>query len=162
MLLALIRHGIAEDAGPSTGYRDEPRRLTHEGAERVRAAAVGMARLGIRPDAILTSPLARCAETAELVAAATGQAVRRHDVLRPGAQAAALLDVLAEYPDAACVLACGHQPDMSAITRELTGGRADYRRGTLGLIELAELRPGQGILVGLYPAKVLRRIGVAS
>jgi phosphohistidine phosphatase len=158
MLLALLRHGTAEDAGPATGYQDEPRRLTADGARRVREVAAGMAQLGIRPDAVLTSPLARCVETAEIVAAPVGIAVRRHDVLRPGARAAALLDVLAEYPDADCVLACGHQPDLSYITQELTGGLADYRRGTLGLIELGALRPRSGTLVGLYPAKVLRRI----
>lgn len=161
MLLALIRHGIAENAGPATGYRDEPRRLTDDGARRVGEVAAGMARLGIRPEAILTSPVARCVQTAEIVAAGAGVAVRRHDVLRPGARAQALLDVLAEYPDVACVLACGHQPDMSVITQELTGGLADYRRGTLGLIDLSGPRPGRGVLVGLYPAKVLRRVGGA-
>ena len=158
MLLALLRHGVAEDAGPATGYRDEPRRLTDDGARRVGEVAAGMARLGIRPDAILTSPLARCVQTAEIVAAGAGVAVRRHDVLRPGARAQALLDVLAEYPDVACVLACGHQPDLSYITQELTGGLADYRRATLGLIDLRDLRPQRGTLVGLYPARVLRRI----
>ncbi len=158
MLLALLRHGLAEDAGPATRYRDEPRRLTDDGSRRVAEVAAGMARLGIRPDAILTSPLARCVETAEIVAARSGVAVRRHDVLRPGARAQALLDVLAEYPDAECVLACGHQPDLSYITQELTGGLADYRRATLGLIELRDLLPRHATLVGLYPARVLRRI----
>jgi phosphohistidine phosphatase SixA len=71
------------------------------------------------------------------------------------------LEVLAEYPEAECVLACGHQPDLSYITQELTGGLVDYRRGTLGLIDLSALLPGRGTLVGLYPAKALRRIAAA-
>jgi len=158
MLLALVRHGIAEDAGPATGYRDAPRRLTADGTRRIREVAAGIARLGIRPDAVLTSPLTRCLETAEIIAAPAGVAVRRHDMLRPGARAAALLEVLAEYSEAACVLVCGHQPDLTYITQELTGGLADYRRGTLGLIELHALQPRSGTLVGLYPAKVLRRV----
>src|SRR5271169_5060577 len=98
MLLALLRHGVAEDAGPATGNRDEPRRLTDDGAQRVGEVAAGMARLGIHPDAILASPLTRCVQTAGIVAARAGVDVRRHDVLRPGARAQALLDLLAEYP----------------------------------------------------------------
>ena len=161
MLLALIRHGIAEDAGPATGYRDEPRRLTPDGASRVRECAAGIARLGLHPGVVLTSPLARCVQTAEIVADRVGVDVRRHDVMRPGAHAAALLEVLAEYPEAECVFACGHQPDLSHITQELTGGLVDYRRGTLGLIDLSARLPGRGTLVGLYPTKALRRIGAA-
>ncbi len=161
MLLALIRHGIAENAEPASGYRDEPRRLTAEGTSRIREVAAGIARLGIHPDAVLSSPLTRCLQTAQLVAAPAGVRVRPLEVMRPGARAAALLDVLAEYPDAECVLVCGHQPDLSYITQELTGGLADYRRGTLGVIDLSALRPGHGTLVGLYPAKALRRIAGA-
>lgn len=161
MLLALLRHGIAEDAGPATGYRDQTRHLTPDGARRIHEEAAGMRRLGFHADAVLSSPLDRCLETAQIVAAALDVTVRPHAALRPGASAAALLAALAEYPDAGCVLACGHQPDLSYITQELTGGVADYRRGTLGLVELGALRPGHGMLVGLYPAKVLRRVGDA-
>ena len=156
-LLDLV-DGIAEEAGPTTGYHDAPRRLTADGARRMREVAAGVARLGIRPDAVLTSPLTRCVETAEIVAGPAGVPVRRLDLLRPGARGAQLLEVLAEYPDAECVLACGHQPDLTYITQELTGGLADYRRGTLGLIELHALQPRGGTLVGLYPPKVLRRV----
>ncbi len=160
MLLALIRHGTAEDAGPRTGYHDEPRRLTDAGITRMREAARGIAQLGIHPDAIISSPLVRCAQTAEIVAAPFGVAVRLHEVMRPGARAAALVDVLADYPDAGCVVVCGHQPDLSLITAELTGGSlVDFRRGTLCVINLEQLRAHGGILVGLYPPRVLRRLG---
>lgn len=159
MLLALIRHGIAEDAGPANGYRDESRRLTPAGADRMQAAAAGIARLQLHPVVILASPLVRCAETAAIVGRAADIPVRIHDVLRPGARAAALLDVLAEYPDADCVAVCGHQPDMSYITAELSGAEVDYRRGMLGVIDLAALRPQAGRLVGLYPPKALRALG---
>jgi len=159
MLIALIRHGIAEDAGPTNGYRDESRRLTQQGALRMQAAAAGIARLKLAPAVILSSPLVRCAETAAIIGRATGTPVRIHDVLRPGARADALLDVLAEYPDAECVAVCGHQPDMSYITAELSGCEVDYRRGMLGVVDLATLRPRAGMLVGLYPPKALRALG---
>ena len=159
MLLAVIRHGIAEDAGPATGYRDEPRRLTDQGITRMRIAAAGIARLGIRPVVVLTSPLARCVQTAEIVAAATGADVRVHAALRPGARTAAVLDLLAGYPDAQCVAVCGHQPDLSQMTADISGSEVNYRRGMLGVIDLAALRPRAGTLVGLYPPKALRALG---
>jgi phosphohistidine phosphatase len=163
MLLALIRHGTAEDAGPRTGYHDEPRRLTDLGITHMREAARGIARIGIQPDAIISSPLVRCAQTAEIVGAAFGTGVRLHDVLRPGARTAALLEVLADYPDAGCIVVCGHQPDLSLITAELSGGSlVEFRRGTLCVINLERLRPNGGILVGLYPPKALRRLGASA
>ena len=141
------------------GYRDESRRLTQQGATRMQAAAAGIARLNLAPAVILASPLVRCAETAAILGRATGAHVRIHDVLRPGARTTALLDVVAEYPDAGCIAVCGHQPDMSYITAELSGCEVNYRRGMLGVIDLAALRPGAGVLVGLYPPKALRALG---
>lgn len=160
MLLALLRHGVAEDPGPATGYRDEPRRLTPQGVERMQRAADGIARIGLRPDAVLSSPLVRCRETAAIVAARLGAEVRTTDALRPGARAERVLDVLAEYPGARCVLACGHQPDMSLLVADLVGGGiVEFRKGTLALIDLPHPRPGGGTLVGLHPPRVLRRLG---
>ena len=84
MRLLLLRHGIAEDAGPDTGWHDELRRLTAEGVARMEGEGRGMAALAIRADAILTSPLIRCVQTAALVAAAIGGAPREDTRLRPG------------------------------------------------------------------------------
>ena len=72
MRLMLMRHGVAEDAGPDTGYRDEPRALTDEGRARIAQAAEGLRVLGIDAALVLASPLVRCRQTAEIVAAALG------------------------------------------------------------------------------------------
>lgn len=160
MILALLRHAIAEDAGPSTGYRDEPRRLTAKGVDRMTAAAKGIAALGLQPAVILTSPLTRCVETAAIVSDRLAVPVRPVEVLRPGARCEALLDLCAEYPDAECLVACGHQPDMSLITADLIGGGlVEFRKGSLALIDVQRLRPGGGVLLGLHPPRALRRIG---
>ena len=159
MLIAFLRHGIAEDAGPATGHRDAPRRLTDEGRARMTRAARGMERLGLGPDVILTSPLARCRETAEIVAARLGAPVRPVQALQPGARLEGLLGHLAEYPDAVCVLACGHQPDLSLMVADLIGGGAvEFRRGTLALVEVSAPRAAGGVLVALHPPRALRRL----
>lgn len=159
MLLALVRHGIAEDPGPATGGRDEPRRLTAEGAARMELAARGVARLDVAPAVVLTSPLVRCAQTAAILGARLGAPVREVRALRPGARLEALAEHLAEYPDAPCVMACGHQPDLSFMVADLIGGGSvEFRRGTLALLEVHRPRPGGGLLRALHPPAALRRL----
>lgn len=161
--LLLLRHGIAEDAGPDTGFRDEPRRLTAEGRARMERAARGMAAAGIAPDAIVCSPLARCRQTADIVGAGLGVAVREDPRLRPGAGLDDVSDLLLEHPGAAAVLLCGHNPDMPDLVDALTGGgRVDFRKGTLAVLDLEAARPRGGRLRALYPPGVLRELGGAT
>ena len=65
MMLYVLRHGVAEEVGPEG--TDGSRRLTPGGRRKLRAAAAGMRAFGLTFDAILTSPLARAAETAAIV-----------------------------------------------------------------------------------------------
>lgn len=160
MRLLLMRHGVAEDAGPSTGFRDEPRALTPEGRERIIAAARGVLRLDLGIREIISSPLVRCAQTARIVGDALGIAPALDDRLRPGCELDAVADLLLEHPGSECVLLCGHQPDMSGLVAELTGGMAEFRKGTLAVIEADALRSRGGYLKALYPPSTLRSIGV--
>lgn len=159
MLLLFLRHGIAEDAGPATGYRDETRRLTAQGTARMKRAAAGIAALKVEPEVVLSSPLVRCVETATIAAARLGAEVRIVEGLRPGARVEALLDHLAEHHDSGCVMVCGHQPDLSLMVADLIGGGVvEFRKGGLALVDLGSPRPGGGTLVGLHPPRVLRRL----
>lgn len=160
MRLLLLRHGVAEDAGPATGHRDEPRALTHAGAARMRVQARGMAALGIAPEAVLTSPLTRCVQTTAIVCEALGGTPREDRRLRPGMALDQVADLLLELPGVGSVLLCGHQPDLSALVRDLTrGGLVDFRRGTLAALDVEEPRPGGGRLRALYPPAALRVLG---
>src|SRR5438552_8421202 len=67
--LYLIRHGMAEERGDS--WPDDAKRpLTEEGMARLRKSARGLERIGVTLDVILTSPLVRTRQTADIVAAA--------------------------------------------------------------------------------------------
>jgi phosphohistidine phosphatase len=56
--LYLIRHAIAEERGDK--WPDDAKRpLTLEGTARMRKAAKGLVRLGVKFDVVLTSPLVR-------------------------------------------------------------------------------------------------------
>ena len=65
-LLMLLRHAIAEE--PSAARHDEERRLTGEGKRKLREVVAGMRALELPVDVVLSSPLRRAVETAEIVA----------------------------------------------------------------------------------------------
>lgn len=160
MLLLLLRHGLAEDAGPATGYRDEPRALTPEGIARMRREARGMAALRLQPELILSSPLTRCLQTAEIVQEALGGHLEDDPRLAPGMSLEDLADAISDRADPGRVVACGHEPSLSQAASELIGGGTiELRKGGLAIIEAEAVRPRRGRLKALYPPSTLRRLG---
>lgn len=77
--LFLVRHGETGESarGSYSGRRDVP--LTEHGREQARRAGESLRDVGV--DAIYSSPLSRAADTARLIGAATGAAVRVDDRL---------------------------------------------------------------------------------
>jgi isoleucyl-tRNA synthetase len=71
---AVMRHGQADHnvLGIMSGLADNPYHLTEKGREQARASALRMRADGFVPDMIVTSPLVRTRETAEIVAETLG------------------------------------------------------------------------------------------
>lgn len=152
--LVLMRHGVAEDDNPGG---DAARRLTTEGLERAGLAARGLVALGVRPDIVLTSPLVRCRQTAELVAGAAGCALADDIRLAPGMSASDLLEVMLEHPDARTIVACTHQPGLTYALADLTGcGQVGFKRPGAAVIDMESPRLGGGRLAAVLPPRVLR------
>ncbi|HEY8080035.1 MAG TPA: phosphohistidine phosphatase SixA, partial [Labilithrix sp.] len=120
MKLYVMRHGPAEDDSP-TG-RDADRALTGPGRERVRDVAKALVDADEAPLAIVSSPLVRALQTAEIVAAvAKVEApveVRRE--MEPGAQALGLVEELFAAKRKR-VMVVGHEPDVSDLVARLVG-----------------------------------------
>ena len=114
-----MRHAEAVPGAPE----DEGRRLTDEGREQARALARRLVAEGVRPDAILASPLVRARETAEILTEALEVPVEVEPLLRPGATAADLRAAVEGRGGA--VIAVGHQPDCGEIAAELRGSRPE-------------------------------------
>ncbi len=119
-----MRHGPAEDSAPS-GV-DGDRALTPSGRERVRAVAKVLVAEKEEPLRIVTSPLVRAVQTAEIVAIATKIGDRRGTVevrreVAPGGDAAGLVYRLAAE-GAKRVMLVGHEPDLSSLAGGLLGG----------------------------------------
>ena len=85
--------------------------------------AKGLKRLGVEVDWVLTSPLVRAVETAQIVSGTLGSKVPLDscDELRPGEPAEKLLAYLAKQPDRKRVLLVGHEPDLSILAARLMG-----------------------------------------
>jgi phosphohistidine phosphatase len=112
MRLVLVRHA---DAAPGTP--DELRTLTPEGFEQARALGERLRKEGVRPDAILSSPLLRALQTAEALGFGEPEA---DDRLAPGATPEAVREAIAGRGETVVVV--GHQPDCGRVAASLTGG----------------------------------------
>lgn len=117
MKLYIMRHGPAEDTAPSG--RDSDRALTTSGRERVRAVAKLLKDKDEAPRVILSSPLVRALQTAEIVAAELGiDRVETGHELVPGGDAPSLARALAAADQKRPMLV-GHEPDLSALITTL-------------------------------------------
>ena len=117
MRVFLVRHAEAAPGEP-----DELRRLTSAGRDAARAVGERLAEQ--KPTAVVSSPLLRARETADLIARACKLEATTDDRLAPGATAETLGDTARGKGDT--VIAVGHQPDCSEIVLELTGRDVNF------------------------------------
>ena len=156
MELYFLRPGIATAVAPH-GESDAERPLTKEGIAKMRASARGLRRLGLRLDALLSSPLVRAHQTAAIVAQELGLELRLADELAPGCDPERLFALLGEYRAAERVMVVGHEPDFSSLIGALTGGsRVLMKKGGLGCVSIERLEQGAGTLTWLLPPRILR------
>jgi phosphohistidine phosphatase len=135
MKLYVMRHGPAEDHS-HTG-RDADRALTTSGRDRVRSVARALLDEGEAPFHVVSSPLARALQTAEIVAAVTSldkrareddkakksKATGAVEVRREMAPGGDELSLVAELTKAGHkrVMIVGHEPDLSMLVSRLVG-----------------------------------------
>jgi phosphohistidine phosphatase len=148
VILFFLRHG---KAGQARAVDDDARELTDDGVAALEAAAPLWRRLNCRPDVVLSSPLPRALQTAELFCAAVGGTPLPDYRLRPGADWGDLARAMAEHPDARRVMFVGHEPDLSSAAALLTGASSvRMRKGALAAIEFYGVpEPGTGELAWL-------------
>ncbi len=157
MKLYFLRHGIAEDREQWTD-NDEKRPLTDKGKKRMAKEGKRMKEMGIAPDLILTSPLVRAKQTAEIAAEhlSLEDKVKEDKRLAPGFAVPAVGEILREYRDADSIMLVGHEPDFSETVASLIGGgHVVCKKGGLALIELEQPDSLQGELLWLIPPSLL-------
>jgi phosphohistidine phosphatase len=159
MQLYLLRHGLAADAGPE-GTGDAGRPLTKDGAAKMQQAAQGLRRLDLGVEALITSPLVRAHQTAEIVAHELKLDLSLSDLLRPGCGLGQLLALLGEQGSARRVMIVGHEPDFGNIIGALIGGEpVPLKKGGLARVDMEAPSAGRGTLVWLLAPRVLQALG---
>jgi phosphohistidine phosphatase len=165
MILHVLRHAVAEDAG--AGGDDRMRRLTPRGRGKFREAAAGLRAAGVEIDVLLTSPLVRAVETAALVAEAWGGRIEPRELpaLASGIAPAETVRALRPFSRHEHVMIVGHEPGLSGLVSFLLTGSPEgvnvaLKKGGLVTLELEALRPHAGATLRcLLTPRQLRRLG---
>ncbi len=160
MKVYVVRHGEAEEQRP--GRPDAERELTREGRAEFEGVAAGIASLGIGLEKILTSPLIRARQTAEILAEALkGPKPVEIEALAPGGSFEAVFRALRD--PAQSVALVGHEPALGALVSLATTGVATdgmpLKKGGVACLKFAgSPRPKGATLGWLLTPKHLRRI----
>src|ERR1700756_2317381 len=100
MKLCFLRHGEAD--WPNWDKPDDERPLTERGRKEMKRVAKLLERLKLIPDTILTSPLPRASQTAEIVAQRLGIELQTESALAHGFKVERLRRLLGKA-DANCI-----------------------------------------------------------
>lgn len=155
--LFFLRHGKAENRAD---WRDDDdlRPLTAEGERLLVAEARAIGRLTKGLELILTSPLVRARQTADIVAGelGLGRLVHDHAAIGRGLDAGVLRGIVAVHPGVSSLMVVGHEPDFSLTIAELIGGgRVDMRKGGLARVDVRGPALDGGVLEWLLtPAQL--------
>lgn len=159
--LYLVRHAIAEERGSK--YPDDTKRpVSARGRKRMTSAARGFATVAPGVELILTSPLVRAVQTAEILSrelsdATLGLCPPLAPDHRPEDVAAGLARVSAR----GAIALVGHEPGLGELAAWLIGASSPlpFKKGGIARIDTKRLPPAEdGTLVWMATPKMLRRL----
>jgi phosphohistidine phosphatase len=155
MILYFLRHGLAGDSSTWQGD-DQERPLTSRGTKQMEASALALTKLEINVDVVLSSPLKRAVQTANIVAKALDLEVLQDERLAYGFSLENLSQIISDNTQASALLLVGHEPDFSNVISALTGGsEIVMKKGGVARVDLMEGGELKGQLVWLLPPKIL-------
>ncbi len=159
MIVYLVRHAIAEEAG-AWQDKDETRPLTQEGIRKMREVAGGLSAVVDGLDRICSSPLTRARQTAEILAR---QFKFKEDLLVweeliPGAKPQALERKLKSL-DVPSVALVGHEPHLGYVISYFLAGtedavRVDFKKAGVCCLDYGASLPAT--LLWFIPPKIAR------
>lgn len=147
MKIYILRHGEAAEHGDPR-YKENERPLTAKGVQRTKQLAEYLDDLEIGFDRILSSPLVRAKQTAEIVAGKMKKTVEFTDSLTPSGSMKDLVDQIAGLrPVPECVALVGHEPYLSGFISLLCIGGPDLpiklKKGALCRLDVERVISGK-------------------
>jgi phosphohistidine phosphatase len=159
----LIRHAVAFDRDRKRWPDDRRRPLTPQGVKKFEKAAAGLKRIADPAECVLTSPLLRTRQTADILTETTDwpRAIEASE-LAPGRTPAQALALIRSRPEK-CLVLVGHEPNLSellAVSIAGPGARlaCEFKKGGVASLTFAAPRAGQASLDWLLTPKVLRAL----
>jgi phosphohistidine phosphatase len=161
--LYLVRHAIAEERGPKWPD-DRLRPLRADGVTRMRRAVKGFDRLDEPISLVLTSPLTRALQTAEILTAGLSRKpeIATLPALAPGGAPSGVALALARYTKFEAIALVGHEPDLGELAAWLIGARAPlpFKKGAICRIDTTDWPANrQSCLIWAATPRILRKIG---
>jgi len=157
--LYLLRHADAGDSATWAGD-DAERPLSKKGRRQAKRLARLLVGLGLRVDAVITSPLLRAAQTAKPVAKAVGVDLLTDERLGYGFGVRELATLVKQLgPGMTRVVLVGHDPGFTDVASHLVGSPIVMAKGSLARVDLGEreVRAGAGSLRWLLPPDAVAR-----
>jgi phosphohistidine phosphatase len=154
--LHLLRHADAGD--PIAWDRpDSDRPLSGKGEKQADRLGRFLADVAVKPDAIITSPKVRAAQTAGIVAQRLALPVSVDERLAGALDAGSVDAILHDAGDPRRPILVGHDPDFSELVENLTGSSLTMKKGAFVRIDIERpLQPGRGTLRWLIPPDLLK------
>jgi len=152
MKLCFLRHGEAD--WPNWNKPDDDRPLTERGRKEMKRVAKFLERLKFSAATILTSPLPRASQTAEIVAERLGIELKTEPALAHGFNLERLRRIITKL-ECDCVMVVGHEPEFSEVVKELTGGEVKLSKAGIALLEVNR-GCTSGKLLWLFPPKIAK------
>jgi phosphohistidine phosphatase len=166
MDVILVRHAEAGSRDPNSWPDDDLRPVTTEGRRKQATASRAMRRMGITFDFLVSSPLLRAQQTAQVLAEEYGweEPPQLADQLGHACTPANVLKLLAKFPPDATVCLIGHEPAFSTVAAALVSKSGDARielkkSGVIGIGFEGAPALGKGVLLYHLKPGQLRKIG---
>lgn len=139
MQVYLLRHGIAEEG--SAGSSDADRELTLEGRRKLRQVLEAASDSGVAPTLVLSSPLKRALQTAEIAQRVLGykEQILHSKALSPTASVEQVWDEIRGHRDEPSILLVGHNPLFSDLAAYLIGSKTaqiHFKKGAIMRVDI--------------------------
>lgn len=154
-----LRHGLAY-AREEWNEDDALRPLTKKGMKQMVRQAEVLEDIGLGLDLIITSPLVRAFQTADIVAKQLkrGDELLQDERVAPGFSYQDLQLIVNDHPDVERIMLVGHEPDLGQTVSALIGGGAFlFKKGGIARVDITSSDPLSGQLVWFIAPKWMLR-----
>jgi phosphohistidine phosphatase len=167
MKLYIVRHAIAVPRG-TPDIQDDDRSLTEEGVLKMRQGAAGLRSLEYIPELILSSPLLRARQTADILLEAFGKGTQLKilPALSPSGARRDLYQSIAPYVNKRkSLMLVGHQPSLGEIAGDIVWGSPEHfvelKKGGACAIEVERMGDSpKGSMISLLTPSILRKVAL--